>query len=56
MSQVARTLIVFGVALVVVALLVQVVTFLLAVALPVGLALIVAGVIYHLLRKPEKKE
>ena len=50
MSQVARTLIVFGVALVVVALLIHVVAALLAVALPLGLLLILAGVVYHLVK------
>lgn len=50
MSQMARTLVILGVALVVVALLVQVVAALLAVALPLGIALIIAGFVYHLLR------
>ena len=50
MSQVARTLIVFGVALVVVALLIHVVAALLGVALPLGLLLILAGVVYHLVK------
>jgi hypothetical protein len=56
MSQVARTLIVFGVALVVVALLVHVVAALLAVALPLGLALIIAGAMYHLVRPRKVKD
>ena len=51
MSELTRGLLALGIALVVVALLVHVVAALLAIALPVGLALIVAGVVWHLLGK-----
>jgi hypothetical protein len=49
MREGARTLIVFGLALMIAAVLIHVVAAVLAVALPVGMVLIIAGVLWHLL-------
>jgi len=53
MSNLVRGLIAFGVALVLVGVLVHLVAFVLAIALPLGLILIIAGVVWHVLGRKE---
>ena len=48
MKNGARTLVLFGLALVIVAILVHVVVALLAIALPLGIGLIIGGILWHL--------
>jgi hypothetical protein len=54
--NVPRTLIVFGLALIAAAILLHLVTFIIAIAVPAGVLLVVIGLIWHLVGRREKKE
>ena len=50
-----RNLIVFGLALIAAAILLHLVTFIIAIAVPAGVLLVVIGVIWHLVGRREEK-